>query len=522
VLVAGAGPTGMMLAAELALAGVDVTIVERRPTADLLGSRARGLHSRSIEVLDQRGVAERFLSQGYTVPVVGFAGAQLDVGDFPSRHNYTLALRQDRFEQILAQWIDELAIPVRRALAVVGLTQDGSGVDVELSDGSTVRAHYVVGCDGGRSVVRRAAGIEFPGSDATISNIIAEVELAHEPPVWGIHRDAIGIHALSKSENGGAVGVLITERYLSTTEPTLDDLKKGLVAVYGTDFGVHSPTWISRFTNATRQAAKYRDGRVFLAGDAAHIHPPDGGQGLDTGLQDAVNLGWKLAQVIEKTSPESLLDTYHMERQPVGARVIRHALASIPLRSDDARARALREMIAEIVAMDEPRKHVAGMLSALDVRYDFGEGHPLLGRRMPDLDVLTGDGMLRVFTLLNEARWVLLNLGSAHALDIGLWANRVKPIDARYDGIWELPVVGVVAPPNAVLIRPDGYVAWVGDGSDRGLASTLTAWVGTPAPQAMLRRETRYGKSYRRSRTCRDRRAIAGGALHEAKKMPNR
>lgn len=479
VLIAGAGPTGMMLAAELALAGVDVTIVERRPTPELLGSRARGLHSRSIEVLDQRGVADRFLTQGYTAQATGFADARLDVSDFPTRHNYTLALKQSRFEQILADWIDELAIPVRRANTVVGLTQDDSCVDVELSDGSKVRAQYVVGCDGGRSVVRKAAGIEFPGSDATISNIIAEVELADEPAEWGIRRDAIGIHALSKSENGGPVGVLITERHLRTTEATLDDLKKGLIAVYGTDFGVHNPTSISRFTNVTRQAAKYRVGRVLLAGDAAHIHPPDGGQGLDTGIQDAVNLGWKLAQVIKKTSPESLLDTYHNERHPVGARVLRHAMASIPLRSDDARARALREIISEIVIMDEPRKHVAGMLTALDIRYDAGEGHPLLGRRMPDLDLVSTEGATRVFTLLHEARFVLLNLSNA-ALDIEPWTSRVKRIDAKYNGEWELPVVGEVTAPAAVMIRPDGYVAWVGDGTDRGLASALTTWCGPP------------------------------------------
>lgn len=478
VLIAGAGPTGMMLAAELALAGVDVTIVERRPTAELLGSRARGLHSRSIEVLDQRGVAERFLAQGYTAQATGFAGARLDVSDFPTRHNYTLALPQSRFERILADWIDELAIPVRRASDLVGLSQDGSGVDVELSDGSTVRAQYVVGCDGGRSMVRKAAGIEFPGSDATISNIIAEVELAHEPAEWGIRRDAVGIHALSKSENGGPMGVLITERYLQTSEATLDDLKKGLIDVYGTDFGVHNPTSISRFTNVTRQAATYRDCRVLLAGDAAHIHPPDGGQGLDTGIQDAVNLGWKLAKVIEKTSPESLLDTYHSERHPVGARVLRHAMASIPLRSDDASTRALREIVSEIVIMDEPRKHVAGMLTALDIRYDAGEGHPLLGRRMPDLDLVTTEGPMRVFTLLHEARFVLLNLSSAHALDIKPWASRVKRVEGEYNGTWELPVIGEVTAPAAVLIRPDGYVAWVGDGTGRGLASALTTWCG--------------------------------------------
>ncbi len=251
-----------------------------------------------------------------------------------------------------------------------------------------------------------------------------------------------------------------------TSEPTLQDLSEALVAAYGTDYGVHSPTWISRFTDMTRQAASYREGRVLLAGDAAHVHGPQGGQGLNTGVQDAVNLGWKLAQVVNKTSPESLLDTYHAERHPVGARVLHNTMAQVALSRIDERSQALRDTMLELLSMDEPRRRIAGMISGLDIHYDLGEGHPLLGRRMPDLDLHTADGPLRVFTLLHDARPVLLNLGEPGGFDISPWADRVRLVDAKHDGVWELPVLGEVAAPPAVLIRPDGHVAWAGDLTD--------------------------------------------------------
>ena len=277
VLIVGAGPTGLMLAGELALAGVDVAIVERRASQDLAGSRAGGLHSRTIEVLDQRGIADRFLLQGQTAQVAQFAGFPLDISDFPTRHNYGLALRQNHIEHILAGWIDELAVPICRGREATGLAQDDTGIEVELGDGPSLRTKYLVGCDGGRSLIRKAAGIEFPGSDPTTSNLIAEVAVTEEPPEWGIRRDALGIHSLSRLEAGGRVRVLVTEQHVGpTTEPTLRDLSEALIAVYGTDYGIHSPTWISRFTDMTRQAAAYRKGRVLLAGDAAHVHPPDG------------------------------------------------------------------------------------------------------------------------------------------------------------------------------------------------------------------------------------------------------
>jgi 2-polyprenyl-6-methoxyphenol hydroxylase-like FAD-dependent oxidoreductase len=479
-LIVGAGPTGLMLAGELALAGVDVAIVERRASQDLAGSRAGGLHSRTIEVLDQRGIADRFLSQGQKHQVAQFAGIPLDISDFPTRHNYVLGLWQNHIERILAGWVGELSVPIHYGREVTGFAQDDTGVDVELGDGQSLRTKYLVGCDGGRSLIRKAAGIEFPGWDPTTSNLIAEVEMAEEPE-RGIRRDALGVHSLSRLGDGGLVRVLVTEQHVGpTTEPTLRDLSEALIAVYGTDYGIHSPTWISRFTDMTRQAAAYRKGRVLLAGDAAHVHPPDGGQGLQTGVQDAVNLGWKLAQVVHQTSPDSLLDTYHAERHPVAARVLRNTMAAIALRRADDRTKALRDTMSELLGMDEPRRRFAAMMSGLDIHCDLGEGHPLLGRRMPDLDLVTDNGPLRVFTLLHDARPVLLNLGEPGGFDITPWADRVQLIDAKYDGVWELPALGAVTAPTAVLIRPDGHVAWVGDRHPVGLPDALTTWFGPP------------------------------------------
>ena len=480
VVIAGGGPTGLMLAGELALAGVDVAIVERRTSQDLSGSRAGGLHSRAIEVLDQRGIADRFLSQGQVFRGLRFH-ITLDISDFPTRHNYVLGLRQKHIERILAEWVGELAVTIYRGSEVTGFAQDDTGVDVELSEGRSLRAEYLVGCDGGRSLIRKAAGIEFPGWDPTTSWLIAEVEMAEEPK-WGFHQDALGIHAIGKGENGGSsAGVVLTEPQLRLdSEPTLREVSQTLVAVYGTNYGIHSPTWISRFTDMTRQAAAYRERRVLLAGDAAHVHPPMGGQGLNIGVQDAVNLGWKLAQVVKQTSPESLLDTYHAERHPVAASVLRNTMAQVALRRPDDRTKALGDIISEFLAMDEPRRRLAGMMSGLDIHYDLGEGHPLLGRRMPDLDLVTANGPLRVFSLLPDARPVLINLGEPGSVNITPWAGRVQLIDAQYVGKWELPVLGAVAAPAAVLIRPDGYVAWVGDLTHLGLPDALTTWFGPP------------------------------------------
>jgi 2-polyprenyl-6-methoxyphenol hydroxylase-like FAD-dependent oxidoreductase len=494
VVIAGGGPTGLMLAAELALAGVNAAIVERRPTQDLPGSRAGGLHSRTVEVLGQRGIAERFLAAGQVAQVLAFGGTRLDISGFPTRHPYGLGLWQNRFERILAGWVlDELRVPIHRGREVTGFTQDETGVDVMLSDGQTLRTQYLVGCDGGRSAVRKAAGIDFAGWDPTTSWLIAEAEMT-EPPEIGMRNDprtgqSIGIGRIDYEirdgkvvySDKGPVRILVTEAQAgAASEPTFDELRAALVAVYGTDNGLHNPIWISRFTDMTRQAVAYRKGRVLLAGDAAHVHPPVGGQGLNIGVQDAVNLGWKLAAVVKGTAPDGLLDSYHAERHSIAARVLRNTMAQMALRRPDDRTSALGDYVGEFLGAAEARDRLAAEMSGLGVHYDLGEGHPLLGRRMPDLELVTTDGAQRVFALLHSARPILINLAGPSAPDIGPWADRVRSIDARYSGAWELPALGTVPAPAAVLVRPDGYVAWVGDGTDHGLNGALTAWFGPP------------------------------------------
>lgn len=487
VLVVGGGPTGLMLAGELALGGVTVEVLERRPDQRLAGSRALGIMSRTIEVLDQRGIADRFLAAGRAMQVTGFAVTRLDISDFPTRHNYGLALRQKHIERLLAEWVTELGVPIRYGTDVTDFVQHDNGVEVSLADGRTMRAAYLVGCDGGRSLVRQRAGIDFPGWNATTSNILAEVEMTERPP-YGVHRSPTGPYAFGREEfeieNGaivykeiGPIGVMLTEEHPNATEePTLDDVKRLLLQTCGTDFGVHSPTWISRFSDMSRQAATYRQGRVLLAGDAAHIHSPLGGQGLSTGVQDAVNLGWKLAQVVRGISPELLLDSYHTERHPVGARLLRNTMAQVALHREEARDVAAREIVSALLQMDEPRKVIAGMMSGLDIHYDLGAGHPLVGRRMPDLDVSTAEGPRRVFTYLHAARPVLLNFGAPGTLAHGAWSDRLQYAEVEYRGRWELPVLGEVPPPEAVFIRPDGHVAWVGLGTDDGLSEALARW----------------------------------------------
>ncbi len=492
VLIAGGGPTGMMLAGELALGKVDVAIVERRPDHVVVGARAGGFHSRTIEVLDQRGVADRFLAEGQVAQAAMFATTVLDMSDFPTRYPYSLGIWQNQIERIMAAWVAELPVRIYYGSEVTGFAQDGTGVAVERSGGPPLRARYLVGCDGGRSLIRKAAAIEFPGWDPTRSSLIAEVEVAEEPEL-GTRSDEKGVHGIGRLEyeirdgkvvyeDGGPVRVVVTEQQIGpSSEPTLRDLSEALIAVYGTDFGIHNPTWISRFTDMTRQAAAYRAGRVLLAGDSAHVHYPAGGQGLSLGVQDAVNLGWKLAQVLNGTSPESLLDTYQDERHPVAARALQYTMAKTVLQRQDERMRALSDVVSELAGMEEPRKRLAGLISGLDIHYDLGEGHPLLGRRMPDLDLLTADGPLRVFQLLHDAKPALLNLGGPDRFDIAPWADRVQLIDADYQGPWELPVLGKVTAPTAVLIRPDGYVAWVGEPADPGLPDALGTWFGAPA-----------------------------------------
>ncbi len=492
VVIAGGGPAGMMLAAELALAKVDVAVIERRPDHVLAGSRAGGFHSRTIEVLDQRGVADRFLAVGQVAQVSTIGTTVLDMSDFPTRHPYSLGIWQNQIERIMADWIAELPVRIHYGREVAGFAQDDSGVEVGLADGESLRGQYLVGCDGGGSIIRRAAGIEFPGWDATKSNLIAEAEMSEEPEL-GVRYDALGVHAIGRLEyeirdgevlysDRGPVRLTLTEQQIGAAgEPTLRDLSDALITAYGTDFGIHSPTWISRFTDMTRQAAAYRAGRVLLAGDSAHVHSPAGGQGLSLGVQDAVNLGWKLAQVVNRTSPESLLDTYQDERHPVAARTLRYTMAQSTLQRRDERMVALVDLLSGLASMDEPRRQLVGIASGLDIHYDLGEGHPLLGRRMPDLDLVSSAGPLRVFELLHDAGPVLLDLGTPGGFDIAPWADRVRLVEAEYAGRWELPVLGTVSAPTAVLVRPDGYVAWVGDGSDAGLPEALSTWFGPPA-----------------------------------------
>lgn len=475
VVIAGSGATGLMLAGELALAGVDVAIVERRADQSFTGSRALGLNARTLELLDQRGIVDRFLAAGAPMQTYSFA-TRLDISDFPTRHNYGLALRQIHTERLLAEWVRELGVPTYRSREIVGFEEYDTHVDVALSNGESIRGRYLAGCDGGRSVVRKAAGIEFPGWDASVSWMIAEADLDDDAK-WGFHSDALGIHAIGKSENGKAGIVLVEPTPDQLGDPTIDELRTLLVDVYGTDFGLRNATFVSRFNDATRQAARYRKGRILLAGDAANIRAPLGGQGLNLGMQDAVNLGWKLAQVVNGVSPDSLLDTYHAERHAAVARVLRNTMAHVALRRTDERTTALNDTLGELLRLGQPRKALGGLLSGLDVHYEMGAGHPLIGRRMPDLDVVSETGPTRVFSLMHDARPLLLDFGEATSTDDTPWAGRIRTIGVEYRGNWELPVIGEVDAPRAVLVRPDGHVAWTPNAAEP-LEDALARWFG--------------------------------------------
>lgn len=475
IVIAGAGPTGLMLAAELALAGAKAVLVEPRETQELPGQRAGGLHARSIEVLDQRGVVDRFLAEGKPTQAAGYAMIPLDLADQPTRHGYVLALPQERIERTLLAWVEQLGVAIMRGVEVTDFVQDETGVDVRLSNGASSRAAFLVGCDGGRSVIRKRAGIEFAGVDASVSYLIAEGSTRDEPPA-GIRHGERGVQAIGKLPDGRVRMVLAEPELRHGDAPTIEELRAALVSVYGSDFGLHEVGWSSRFSDAARQAVAYRSGRVLLAGDAAHVHSPTGGQGLNLGVQDAVNLGWKLAQVVAGTAPATLLDSYHAERHPVGARVIEHNLAQTALLRGDDRTAALRRTMAELLATDALRLRIGAMMAGLDITYDLGGAHPLVGRRMPDLAIMTSTGPTRVFALLHDARGVLLDL--CGGLDAGPWSDRVRCVAATYDGDWELPTLGAIAAPGAVLVRPDGHVAWVGDSGDHGLRAALIRWFG--------------------------------------------
>lgn len=501
VVIVGAGPTGLMLAGELALAGIDVTLLERRPDQTVAGARALGITARTIEVLDQRGIADRFLSTGQVAQVTGFAFTRLDISDFPTRHGYGLAIRQKHVERLLADWVRELGVEIQYDRPATDVTQDAGAATVSLADGTRLRSTYLVGCDGGRSLVRRAAGIAFPGWEATTSRILAEVEMDETPP-FGVHRTSMGLQAFGREQyeirdgrivygDEGPIEVMVTEPGVeSGAEPTLERLRGLLVAAWGTDYGVTAPTWISRFTDATRQAERYRNGRVLLAGDAAHIHSPIGGQGLSTGVQDAVNLGWKLAQVVRGLSPETLLDSYHTERHPVGARVLEATMAQVALHRDDERTIAAREILGEIFRMDEPRRHLAGRMSGLDIRYDLGIGHPLLGRRMPDLDLEVNGRPTRVFEQLRDGMPLLVEFTSERRLDASACGGRVRHVCSPGPSHCELPVIGEVALPAAVLVRPDGHVAWTHSQPAASLEQALAFWFGAPAVHPQISKKS--------------------------------
>jgi 2-polyprenyl-6-methoxyphenol hydroxylase-like FAD-dependent oxidoreductase len=494
VVIAGAGPTGLMLACELRLRGVEVTlldVLERRSGE----SRGSGLHARTLETLDQRGIVEPYLAAGSSYPAGLFAKLRLDFSRLETRYPFTLLLLQDKVELLLEQRAAELGVRVRWSSEVVGLRQDETGVavDVRRPDGSvsTVLAEYLVGCDGGRSAVRKLAGIDFPGTPATLTAMLGDVELTDPPDGPTVVAGESGnVSVLGYEPGWHRVFVTEYDRVAGRDEPmTFERLRDATTRIAGTDFGMRGPRWISRFGDAARQAADYRNGRVLLAGDAAHIHFPAGGQGMNLGMQDAVNLGWKLATVVDRHAPADLLDTYHTERHPVAARVLHNTRAETALTRPGAHVTALRDVFADLIAVGEVNHLLAGMVTALDTRYPLGDQHPLLGHRFPDLDLTVSDADIRLFSLLHDARPVLLNLiGDADrraetAVAAKAWSDRLDVVEARCrEQFLTAGAEGRVPLPASVLIRPDGHTAWVavaGQAPDiTALESALTTWLG--------------------------------------------
>ncbi|MFI6895332.1 rifampin monooxygenase [Streptomyces sp. NPDC050256] len=476
VIVVGGGPTGLMLAAELRLHDVRVVVLEKLtgPTGE---SRGQGLHARSVEVMDQRGLLERFTAVSEKFQVGGLFGgiATAWPDGLDTAHPYGLATPQPVTERLLEERAVELGTEIRRGCEVVALSRseegDEAGVTVGLADGTRLRSRYLVGCDGGRSAVRKLAGIGFPGEAATVETLLGEMEVTEDPEkiaavVADVRRTQLRF-GVSPAKDGVCRVVVPADGVSEdrTSSPTLEDFKERLRAVAGTDFGVHSPRWMSRFGDATRQAEHYRAGRVLLAGDAAHIHPPTGGQGLNLGVQDAFNLGWKLAAEVHGWAPEGLLDSYHSERHPVGAAVLDNTRAQITLLGTDPGATALRALYTKLMGFEEVNRYMTGVITALDIRYEVGEGHALLGRRMPDVELKDGR---RLYSLMHQGRGLLVD--RTGRLSVAGWADRV---DHVVDGSEDLDV-------PAVLLRPDGHVVWAGE-DQQELLDRLPRWFGAPA-----------------------------------------
>jgi 2-polyprenyl-6-methoxyphenol hydroxylase-like FAD-dependent oxidoreductase len=469
VIVVGGGPTGMMLAAELRLHDVNVLVLEKEPEQPPF-VRSLGLHVRSIEVMAQRGLLDRFLAHGKKYQVGGFiAGIDKGWPQLDSAHGYVLGIPQTTTDRLLEEHANELGAEIRRGSELLALTQDQDGVTAELADGTHLRARYLVGCDGGRSTVRKQLGVAFPGEPSTADTLIGEMQAT-------MPRDEVvaKVAEIRQTQKRFGLGPLPNGAYrvvvpaASVAEdraaPTLNELKEQLVAVAGTDFGVHSPSWLSRFGNATRQAERYRTARVFLAGDAAHIHPPTGGQGLNLGIQDAFNLGWKLAAQINGWAPEDLLDTYHTERHPVGADVLVHSRAQMELMSTEPGPQAVRRLIEELMDIEEVNRYlIAKKIAGIEIRYDFGEGPDLLGKRIRDVALKQG----RLYDLMHQGRGLLLD--QTGNLSVTGWTDRIDHISDQTEEL-DIP---------AALIRPDGYIAWIGD-NQQSLETQATRWFGNP------------------------------------------
>ncbi|MGP3921381.1 rifampin monooxygenase [Nonomuraea sp. 10N515B] len=468
VIIAGGGPTGLMLAGELRLHDVHVLVLEKdaEPTRYV---RSLGLHVRSIEVMDQRGLLERFLAHGRQHTLGGFfAGIAKPSPDrLDTAHGYVLGIPQTTTERLLAERAAELGVEIRRGCELAGLSQDDHGVSVELADGTQLRSRYLVGCDGGRSTVRKVLGVGFPGEPSKVETLLGEMELTEDPAtvaavVAEVRKTQLRFGAMPLEDGVYRVGVpaegVAEDR---TVPPTLEEFKQQLRVFAGTDFGAHSPRWLSRFGDATRLAERYRVGRVLLAGDAAHIHPPTGGQGLNLGVQDAFNLGWKLAAEVNGWAPEGLLDSYHTERHPVAAAVLDNTRAQTELLSTEPGPQSVRRLVAELMDFEEVNRYLIEKITAIGVRYDFGEGHELLGRRMRDVKLKQG----RLYELTHGGRGLLLD--QTGRLSVAGWADRV---DHVVDSSEELDV-------PAALLRPDGHVAWMGD-DQQDLLSRLPQWFG--------------------------------------------